>query len=69
MYIFIHKIIRLIMIEMKMKMKSRSQRNDMNRSRSRHGHKYSKYKKCLSMMKLLCIKQHISSFEAQFMKK
>ena len=29
-------------------------------TRSRHGHKYSKCKKCLSMMMLICIKQHLS---------
>ena len=33
-----------------MKMKNRSHRCDINRPRSRHGHKYSKYKKCLSMI-------------------
>ena len=46
---------------MKMKMKNRSQRNNINRSRSWHGYKYSKYKKCLSTMMLLCIKQHINN--------
>ena len=38
----------------------------INRPRPRHGHIYSKYKKCLIMMMLICIKQ--STFEAQFMK-
>ena len=33
-----------------MKMKNRSHRCDINRPRSRRGHKYSKYKKCLSMI-------------------
>ena len=56
MFICVYKIIRLIEIEMKMKMQNRSQRNDIGRSRFRHGHKYSKYKKFLSMMKLLYIK-------------
>ena len=37
-------------------MENRSHRNDINRPKSRHGHKYSKYKMCLSMMLLLCIK-------------
>ena len=46
---------------MKMKMKNRSHRYDINRPRSRHGHKYSNYKKCLSMMTLLSIKQHLSN--------
>ena len=57
----IHEIIQLIIIKMKMKMKNRSPRYDINRSRSRHGHKYSKYKKCLSVMMLICIKQHLSN--------
>ena len=43
-------------MKMEMKMKNRSPRHDINRPRSRYGHKYSKYKKCLSMM-LICIKQ------------
>ena len=41
---------------MKKKMKKRKRRYDINRPRSRHGHKYSKYKKCCSMMMLTCIK-------------
>ena len=41
-----------------MKKKNRSHRCDMNRPRSRDEHKYSKYKKCLSMMMLICINQH-----------
>ena len=40
-------------------MKKGSHRYDINRPRSRHGHKYSKYKKCLSKMMLICIKQHL----------
>ena len=54
---------------MKMKIKNKSHRYEINRSRSRHGYKYSKYKKCLSMMKLIYSKQHLTTFEAQFMKK
>ena len=50
------------MMKMKMKKKIRSRRYDKNKLRSRHGHKYSKYKKCLIMMMLLCIKQHLSNF-------
>ena len=46
---------------MKVKMKNRTHRYDINRPRSRHGHKYSKYKKCLIMMKLICNKQHLSN--------
>ena len=61
MYVCIHEIIRLIIMKMKMKMKNRSYRYDINRLRSRHGHKYSRYTRCLSMMMLLCIKQHLSN--------
>ena len=46
---------------MKMEMKKRSHRYDINRPTSRHGHKYSKDKKCLSMIMLLCIKQRLSN--------
>ena len=43
-------------MKMKINMKNRSLRYNINRPRSRHGHKYSKYKKCLSMVMLICIK-------------
>ena len=43
-------------MKIKMKMKNRSHRYDIDSPRSRYGHKYSKCKKCLSMM-LTCIKQ------------
>ena len=36
-------------------------RQNMNTARSRHGHKYGKYKKCLSVIMLICIKQHLSN--------
>ena len=58
-YVCNHEIIRVIMMKMKMKMKNGSHRYDKIRPKSRHGHKYSKYKKCLNMMMLLCIKQHL----------
>ena len=38
-----------------MKMKNRPHRNDINRP------KPNKYKKCLNMMLLICIKQHLSN--------
>ena len=50
----------MIIMKMKMKIKNRSHRYEINRPSSRHGCKYSKYKKCLSMMILICIKQHLS---------
>ena len=31
--------------------------------------KYTKYKMCLCIMMVICIKQHLSNFEVQFMKK
>ena len=59
--VFIHGIIRLIIMKMKMKMKNRSHRYDINRTRSRHRHKYSTTKKCLSMMMPICIKRNVSN--------
>ena len=46
---------------MKMTMKNRSHKCNINRPRTRLGHKYSKYKKCLSMLMLICITQHLSN--------
>ena len=46
-------------MKMKMKMKNRSDRYDINRPRSRQEHKYSKYKKCLTIMILIYIRQHL----------
>ena len=60
MYVCIHEIIRLIVMKMKI-MKNRSYKYDINWPRCRHGHKYSKYKQRLSMMMLICIKQHLSN--------
>ena len=38
-----------------MEIKNTSQGYDLNRPTPRHGHKYSKYKKCLSMMMLILL--------------
>ena len=46
---------------MKMKMENRSHRYCINRPISRHGYKYSKHKKCISGMMLICINQHLSN--------
>ena len=54
--VFIHDITRLMKM---MKIKNRSYRYDRYRPSSRHGRKYSKYKKCLSIMMLICMKQHL----------
>ena len=43
---------------MKVKKKNRSHRYDTNRPTSRRGLTFTKYKKYLSMMMLICIKQH-----------
>ena len=60
-FVCFHEIIRLIIMNMEMKLKYRSHRCDINRRRSVHGNKYSKYKKCLSMLMLVCVKQHLSN--------
>ena len=58
---------------MKMKMKGRSHRYDINRHRSRHGpahgHKYSKYKKCVIMRMLICIKSLSHTYETAIYEK
>ena len=47
---------------MKLKMKNGlHHRYSMNRTRPRHGHKFTKHKICLSMMMVLCNKQHLSN--------
>ena len=33
----------------------------LNRPRPRHGYKYTKYKMCLSIMMVICIKQHLNN--------
>ena len=48
-------------MNVKTKMKIDSRKYGINRPRCRHGHKYSKYMKRLSMMMLICIKQHLSN--------
>ena len=55
----IYEIIGLIMMKMKMKKKNKSHRYEINKLRFRHGHKYCKHMKCLSMMMLTCINQHL----------
>ena len=44
---------------MEMKVNNRSDRYDIIRPMPRHEHKYSKYKKSLSNMMLICITQHL----------
>ena len=45
-------------MKMKMKMSNRSNRYRINRHMFRNSQKYTKYKTCLHMMVLICIKQH-----------
>ena len=46
---------------MKLKLKNRSHRYELNRPTPRHGNKHTKYKMCLGIMMIICIKQHISN--------
>ena len=48
-------------MKIKIKMKKKSYRYDITRPRPRDGHKNSKYKRCLSMMMFICIKQQQSN--------
>ena len=36
-------------------------RYDINRTKLTHGHKHTKYKICLSIMMVMCNKQHLSN--------
>ena len=56
-----HNIMWLIIMRMKMKKKILSHRYGMDKPRSKQGHKYCKFKKCLNMMWLICIEQHLSN--------
>ena len=47
----------------------RSHKYVVNRPRSWHGHKYSKYKKCLSMIMVICIKHYQSNIWSSIHKK
>ena len=48
-------------MKMRMKIKNTSHRYDINSPTPRHGHKYTKYEMCLSIMMVICIKQHLSN--------
>ena len=48
-------------MKMRMKMINRSHRFGLNNTRSRHGYEYAKYKMCLSMVMIMCNKQHLSN--------
>ena len=59
MCVCIHEIIGLVRMKMKMNMKNKLHRYEINIPFSRKGHKYSKYKKCFSMIILVGIRQHL----------
>ena len=46
---------------MRLKMRNSSYRYSTNRPRLRHRHKYTKYKMCLRLKTVVCIKQHLSN--------
>ena len=54
-------IIWSIIMKMGVKMKNRSYRYIIKKTKSRHGYKYTKYQVCLSIMMVMCDKQHISN--------
>ena len=54
-------------MKMRLRIKYRSHRYKMNRSR--HGHKYATCKKCLSIMKVICISNTWARSEALLIKK
>ena len=49
------------LMTMKVRLKVRNELHiyDTNRPRPKHGHKFTKYKMCLRIMMLICIKQHL----------
>ena len=48
-------------MKMRVKMKNRLQRCDINSPRPRHGQKYTKYKLCVIVAIVICIKQYLSN--------
>ena len=51
----------LIVMKMRLKMRNGSHRYDIDRTKPRYRHKYTIYKICLSMMMIMCNKQHLSN--------
>ena len=51
------------------KMKNKAHRYNINKPSPRHRHKYTKYKICLSITMVTCIKQHLSNIWSSTMKK
>ena len=64
-----NEVIWLMGMKMRLKIKNRSQRYNINRPRPRNGHKYTKYEMCLSIIMVICIKQHLSNIWNSIRKK
>ena len=51
-----------MVMKLRLEIKTRSQRYDINTPRARDGPKYTKYKICLNMMMVICIRKHVNTF-------
>ena len=51
-------------MKMRLKMKNRLYRYNIYRPRPTYGHKYTKYKMTLSIIMVICIKQHLSNIQS-----
>ena len=60
-YVCLNEVIYSMTMKMRLKMKNRWHRYDINRHRLRHGCKYTKYEMCLTIMMVICTKQHLSN--------
>ena len=60
-YVSFNELVWLMTMKMRLKMKNRSRLYNINRPRQRQGHKYTKYKMCLGIIMVICIKQHLSN--------
>ena len=45
----------------RVKMKNKLHRYDINRTRPKHDYDYTKHKMCLSIMMVMCNKEHLSN--------
>ena len=54
---------------MRLKIKNRSERYGVNSHRSRHRQKYTKYKMCISIMKVIYTNQHVSNIWSSILEK
>ena len=48
-------------MKMRLQMKNRSHSYDINRPRTILGHSYTRYKMCLNIMVVICIKENLSN--------